>query len=429
MEEGKVFKKNPKVYYDESIAGNRRVMCNSDIKEGEIIIEEWFEVISMFKDNYDRACHYCLEEINDPKRCSICKYTHYCGKDHQTLDWQNGHKKECQLIKKISNNGERTPTAPLMMILKAFVQLEIIGNKQLLKNIESLKSPDENEIPSKRYEENRDNVLLIIKYHDDNFDIERIDRFTRYLDRMLINTVSVYSKTNPSNCLAIGLLKDFCRINHSCEPNCFSAFNSNKGIRIVSARNIVKGEEITFSYINNIDRLDSRRKKLQDEYFFHCECVKCLKEQGDSSVVKCKKVSETEECQALDNLKDIKEYVSSMEKRLEDMDPEWYLILNNVESALVALKEFKYLYNFRLKYTKRFETWFSGIMNNPIVGQHFNNLGRLCNQLELAKETFIYCSKSYDIFSKYFEGQLMNELEVMIDDSRAFLDMQTNSNS
>lgn len=33
----------------------------------------------------------CLSE----KQCSKCKNTHYCSRNHQVLDWKEGHKKEC----------------------------------------------------------------------------------------------------------------------------------------------------------------------------------------------------------------------------------------------------------------------------------------------------------------------------------------------
>lgn len=40
------------------------------------------------------------------KRCSACTSVHYCCKDHQLLDWNLGHDKQCKIIK--NNNANNT---------------------------------------------------------------------------------------------------------------------------------------------------------------------------------------------------------------------------------------------------------------------------------------------------------------------------------
>lgn len=423
MQEKRPSAKNPKVMFDDSQPGNRRVICKEEIKEGELVLEEWFEMSAMYSEHIDRACHYCFEEVESPLRCSNCKYAHYCGKEHQLADWRNGHKKECELIKKVSQGGQKKPTAPLAMILKVFVQLELLNNQALLANINSLKSHKE-AITEERYEELKSNVILVIKYSDENFDLERMDRFVQHLDSILTNGVTIYGKTSSSVSLAMGLLKDFCRINHSCLPNCFSGYNPTTGMRIVSARPIAKGEEITFSYINNIDRLEQRRKKLRENYYFDCGCQKCVQEASDQAVCKSRKLSELELCAPLATVEEIKQHLQAMGAKLEENDYEWFLLLESVEGVLVYLKEFEYLYGLRKRFTSKFECWFKGVMLNPIVGQHFNNLGRLANQLGDAQMTYEYCSRAVSIFKKYFTGHMMEELETMIDDSRTFLEFQ-----
>lgn len=415
--------KNPKVVFDDSQPGNRRVVCKEDIKEGELIIEEWFEMSAMYSEHIDRACHYCFEEMDTPLRCSNCKYAHYCGKDHQLADWRSGHKKECELVKKVSHDAQKKPTAPLVMVLKLFAQLELLNNQALLANVKSLKS-HRDAITEERYEELKNNVILVIKYADENFDLERIDKYVHFLDSILTNGVTIYGRSSSAVSLAMGLLKDFCRINHSCQPNCFSGYNPTTGMRIVSARAITKGEEITFSYINNIDRVEQRRKNLKQNYYFDCQCPKCLEELNDPSICKSRKLKDHEINMQLDTAEVAMQHLQAMGAKLEEYDYEWFLLLENVEGVLVFFKEFEYLYSLRKKFTSKFECWFKGIMLNPIVGQHFNNLGRLANQLGDAQMTYDYCSRAISIFKKYFTGHLMEELEVMVDDSRTFLEFQ-----
>ena len=44
-------------------------------------------------DMYQKLCNVC--GCNGDKRCAKCKTTHYCSKEHQTLDWRSGHKVLC----------------------------------------------------------------------------------------------------------------------------------------------------------------------------------------------------------------------------------------------------------------------------------------------------------------------------------------------
>ncbi|XP_043560184.1 programmed cell death protein 2 isoform X2 [Chiloscyllium plagiosum] len=40
-----------------------------------------------------RLCRVC--GASGPKSCSRCRWAHYCGKEHQSLDWKAGHREAC----------------------------------------------------------------------------------------------------------------------------------------------------------------------------------------------------------------------------------------------------------------------------------------------------------------------------------------------
>lgn len=89
--------------------------------------------------------------------------------------------------------------------------------------------------------------------------------------------------------IRVQLSRLFNRTNHSCNPNTTvihifdleSDFYSRL-ITVIAERNIRKGEEITFSYIDpvlaSILDLNSRREELMSFYGFICNCEKCLEE-------------------------------------------------------------------------------------------------------------------------------------------------------
>jgi SET and MYND domain-containing protein len=355
---------SPKVLLDDSEPGNRKVMCSKEIKAGELLIEENFQLTAIYSQNISHACHFCLAEGPEMKRCSNCKYSHYCSSDHQTLDWKRGHKKECAILKQMTQDGKRQPTALLALTLKAFVQLELLNNQSLKKNLESLKHHPDTMTPEK-HAELEPNIILVVKYSDNNFDRERLERFIDYQDKMLVNGMTVYSKTDPRNSLAMGLLNDCCRFNHSCAPNSFPVYNPQKGNRLVSARLIKPGEEITCSYLNTLARVADRKKKLKEEYCFDCSCSKCKRDEELAKTLPPPKYSVDQLRKQLDSFEEVKAFISQMEKDLPEFDYDWNEVLETAEPVLIKLNELEFLYKFRKRFTKKFEKWFGDSMMNP----------------------------------------------------------------
>jgi hypothetical protein len=75
----------------------------------------------------------------------------------------------------------------------------------------------------------------------------------------------------------IGLFLTTSRINHCCLGNATHQFMEHRDIRIlVASRPIMKGEEITFSYLGSHKSRDERRERLQRyPYQFVCKCPVC----------------------------------------------------------------------------------------------------------------------------------------------------------
>jgi len=65
-------------------------------------------------------------------------------------------------------------------------------------------------------------------------------------------------------------------MNHSCAPNTIvvSCFNSFL-IRVIAIKEIKKGEELCFSYIDEEAPYEERQRQLQKLYLFQCRCSRC----------------------------------------------------------------------------------------------------------------------------------------------------------
>ncbi|KAF9349088.1 SET and MYND domain-containing protein 3 [Mortierella sp. AD094] len=63
-------------------------------------------------------------------------------------------------------------------------------------------------------------------------------------------------------------------MNHSCVPNCVYTFKGSRmECRVI--RDIQPGEELTISYIDQIDTTKERQKQLNAQYHFTCDCPLC----------------------------------------------------------------------------------------------------------------------------------------------------------
>ena len=63
---------------------------------------------------------------------------------------------------------------------------------------------------------------------------------------------------------------------HSCSPNTQCLHQPHYGIAISSTKPITKGEEITITYTNLLGSSVARRSDIQKNWFFDCQCARCL---------------------------------------------------------------------------------------------------------------------------------------------------------
>ena len=76
--------------------------------------------------------------------------------------------------------------------------------------------------------------------------------------------------------------------NHSCEPNSMSTFPfSNHTVVLVATKDLVEGEEIFISYLDECALTrsrHSRRKFLKENYLFMCNCSRCQRDADEPDV-------------------------------------------------------------------------------------------------------------------------------------------------
>ena len=382
MEEHDSTFKSAKIIFDDSETGNRKVVVKEPIAAGELLIREPWFLFGIRPEFYKTSCHQCLQENKQMLRCSGCKYTHYCNPDHQMKDWKRGHKKECAIVKKLIETMGIEPNAEVMIMIKTFVQTEVLEDKEFTKVIKSFILHPEN---TSKVDETRSSIEIVIENSSTPKSEALITRQSNYFRGFMANIMTINSNQVDGK-QGLGLLDLTCWVNHSCEPNAFTSHIINHGMRIVSARAINPGEEITISYVDPIQNRLRRRKNLKHGYYFDCNCVRCVRE-ANIPVENTENMKISPELVQFSLMKlrtgnQVEKFIKDLDTKLNEYDYEWATVIDNVEYVLVQLGELQVLYNLRLKFTKKFEYWYRNNLHNSIVGERFVILGHTAGELK-----------------------------------------------
>lgn len=245
------------------------------ITKGDIIYtSKPFAYVLMNKVRGER-CETCLKSSNFLKKCTQCNFVFYCDKICQKKSWPD-HKLECKSIIKIR---PRSPPDYLRLLARIIRKLqrggdteeEIIGNLRrtfasLMSHAQEIKTDEERE---KIY-----NVtsFVLSEYLEPN-ELPSSEIVLEIVGKIFINTITIIDELAQ---VALGIYLGPSALNHSCQPNVAVVFNGP----ILSLRSLedIPSFNVSKLFINYIDLMNTtrkRRKLLQDQFYFWCECPAC----------------------------------------------------------------------------------------------------------------------------------------------------------
>ncbi|CAG8673267.1 18639_t:CDS:2 [Rhizophagus irregularis] len=224
----------------------RSIITNKKIDIGKTIIIS-HPLISFPILTYNKIrCDQCLKKKeNNLQTCSKCQRVYYCDRSCQKSSWISHHKLLCPLYKKSKNNMDEEITEQSINNLKSF---EKISNNTY-----------ENLNFNKISKDDLINYLCV--FYCNNFNLHD-------------NQLFVYGEGT----FPIGSL-----FNHSCRPNAIVMYDG--AVQIIKCIEVINvGEEINISYIDvALDRV-TRKKMLQEKYFFECQCSRCSVQERCSGI-------------------------------------------------------------------------------------------------------------------------------------------------
>ncbi|KIW95628.1 uncharacterized protein Z519_04213 [Cladophialophora bantiana CBS 173.52] len=245
------------------------------------------------------TCYHCLVVTESPlplpghgqtslhlKICNGCRSARFCSKDCQVDAWHAYHKYECKIFKKLQNN---LPPA----ILRAVLRVVLLKDRDVLPSdewsrISQLVSHEQ--ILAARGRSNLTDMAEGIKHlAASSMGIETIQRLI-----FIMKANATELPTPIQGGIGVMLEPLVAKFNHSCEPNLavhrpqhtmisrwmsstrLSDAERRTFIHVIPLRDIQQGEELLNYYIVPTASAKARRAKLMADYFFTCNCPKCL---------------------------------------------------------------------------------------------------------------------------------------------------------
>jgi hypothetical protein len=245
------------------------------------------------------TCYYCLALTKSPlpylnygcesiglRICNGCHFVRFCNQDCQLQAWMQFHKYECKIFKK-------TNPSLLPATTRAILRVVLLKDRDLMRDeewfrITRLKAHEH--ILAARGRSNLTHMAEIIKgLADSSMSTGMIQKLI-----FIMRTNGTELSTPVHGGTGVMLDPLLAKFNHSCEPNIsiyrpqctmktgwrtsaqFSEDEKQTLAYVVPLRDIQKGEELLNCYVVPTNSVKDRKATLKDEYFFDCNCAKCL---------------------------------------------------------------------------------------------------------------------------------------------------------
>lgn len=398
--------------------GQWRVRAKADIAAGEQLLEEQPIISAPMPKYYAKICHHCAKESGNLQRCSGCKYAHYCSQDHQIEDWKASHKKECGIMKKVMEKNDKGPIHSAVLLVKIHAQVELLGNADLKKYLDAL-PPVLQRMKGRAHKVCEATVDLVLE----SAGIQQVDdvknRYLDYLSKIVTNGILLLGKKHMDEMIACGVYPGIRKARHSCEPTAFGATNAKLTQRLVAARDIKEGEEITTPYVDIDQDVSWRQAHLFENYFFRCSCSRCLRELKDKSKLTCKAFLREKMYNRPATMGEVEAYVDKCKSILPDYDYAWFLAFDILTESLMRMYKHEYYFGLLKFMMPKFEELYASCPINPIVGRHYHKLACLAHKLGDMPEAIEFADKALKCLEPYFTDKYVKELKIIIQHSKA----------
>lgn len=253
---------------------NRAVISKCFIKAGSRLMFEFAPDAGycLDIDKWPNFCNYCLVQRpsteTKAKRCTRCRQVYYCDQHCQSKHWPT-HKTECKFIADLlETEGHEDPgfLRDILLIRRAI-------NNDTLKGVLGDMCDVELPVAAFVFKAIADHFRKIREFKD-----VPAEQILTILRRFQANSFTLLGEFNSQ--LGHGVFPFSSLVNHSCEPNLAAThiyISGQKPVQTFAAlRDIHPGEELTHSYVDQLQPTSMRQEQLNSRYGFNCRCRRCL---------------------------------------------------------------------------------------------------------------------------------------------------------
>ncbi|ESP05000.1 hypothetical protein LOTGIDRAFT_177746 [Lottia gigantea] len=215
-------------------------------KKGELIAKAEPYVHVLAYKEIDKLCSFCFLPCEKLKKCAACGLVKYCGVVCQKADWPI-HKTECPCFKE---SQPIIPTDSVRLFLRIIIRhMEWQMIDMMLSTVTELTK--------------------------DHMTLPPAHTLFSFFGMMVINTFSICN--DDLQPIGSGIYTSPSMLDHSCDPNAVAIF-SGKTVFIRALKDIpdTTPNKMFISYIDQLKPSVERLAELEEQYYFSCECSRCL---------------------------------------------------------------------------------------------------------------------------------------------------------
>ncbi|XP_036398732.1 histone-lysine N-methyltransferase SMYD3 [Megalops cyprinoides] len=403
------------------------------LRAGELVFSAEPFACCVSKKQLKAACENCLSRKDSLLRCSQCKIARFCNRDCQRQAWPE-HKRECKSLQRLH---PITPTDSVRLVAKIIFRLlnEDQSPGQELYRLEEHESHMEDMSEEQRVGLEHLSSALKLYLKDEAVDLSCLPSGltpVSLLARMTCNCFTISDGELKE--VGVGLYPNMSLLNHDCRPNCVMLFEG-RILHLRAIRDIQPNEELTISYIDTLMPSSERRKRLQEQYHFLCQCQQCATADRDSDMLcgaeevwrSCRdSIPHVEELQAEADfekvLKECQDLAGRCRDRVSDRNVYLLRVLDMALDACVNLGQWERALEYSARTLEPYRLYYpdphpARAVQLARVGKLQHYLGRLAE----ARDTF---KQAYDVIKVTHgnEHALTNEVKEWLVECQAEMD-------
>ncbi|XP_067901519.1 histone-lysine N-methyltransferase SMYD3 isoform X1 [Heterodontus francisci] len=352
------------------------------------------------------VCEYCLSRKESLLRCSQCKMARYCNTTCQKLAWPD-HKRECKCLRSIY---PKVPTDMTRLVARIIFKLltgspcsseELYSVSDLQSNIKEMSEEMKGSLGQLT-------VMLQFYVKEEIHDASQLPPG--------LNLLHLFGQVT-SNCftvsdgemqeVGVGLYPSMSLLNHSCDPNCVIVFEG-KQLQLHAVRQIQANEELTVSYIDVMATSQERRRQIEKQYCFVCDCKRCETADKDADMLAGEEhawkevkdsIPKVEELQSAENWEQIVDMCQAFIDKKRDVLPDTNLyLLKMLDAALDAcihLARWEDALSYGVRTLHPYQLYYAG--PHPVRGVQLMRVGKLQHHQRKLSQALDTLKQAFDI--------------------------------